>query len=200
MNVGGLFGHQAKECPRSGNPVCYNCGNDGHFSKDCQEPERAKSCYNCGSADHLLRECPEEARKPQMVTETSSNSGAARTVEEGAETPASSEQSEEVASEDSKVPSGPKNQRPALACYKCGKVGHKEKNCRGRGFAKKTQCYSCGGFGHLSKDCRHGQKCYKCGEMGHLSKDCEHTGGDKVCYECKEAGHIASQCPTVAAS
>ncbi|ANB13408.1 Gis2p [Sugiyamaella lignohabitans] len=209
---------QAKDCPKSGNPVCYNCGHDGHLSKDCQEPEKEKSCYNCGKAGHLLRECKEEPRKAVVIvpgassteTEASVSGSASTTSGSGAVsvslpgTSSSNENPDAAASslEDSEsaaassagtaVPTGPATSS-LVECYKCGKTGHIARNCNSRGFRK--QCYSCGGFGHLSKDCRQGQKCYKCGEMGHVSKDCAHADQDKVCYVCKLPGHVASQCP-----
>ncbi len=35
--------------------VCRNCGNKGHSTKDCRQPQR---CYNCHKTGHLANACP----------------------------------------------------------------------------------------------------------------------------------------------
>lgn len=37
----------------------YNCGNEGHMSRDCPEgPKDNKACYRCGQPGHISRDCP----------------------------------------------------------------------------------------------------------------------------------------------
>ena len=44
---------------------CYNCGQMGHISYDCQSPQVRKTCFSCGNAGHLSRDCPERLSKAQ---------------------------------------------------------------------------------------------------------------------------------------
>lgn len=34
----------------------YNCGLEGHVSKDCTAETKAKTCYKCGQEGHIV--CP----------------------------------------------------------------------------------------------------------------------------------------------
>jgi cellular nucleic acid-binding protein len=61
-----LFSHRKTECPEplkpragggGGGRACFNCGQEGHNSRDCTEP-RVMRCRNCDDEGHMSKECP----------------------------------------------------------------------------------------------------------------------------------------------
>ncbi|KAF1770377.1 hypothetical protein GCK72_002195 [Caenorhabditis remanei] len=48
--------HEDAERPRG----CHNCGEEGHFSRDCDKPKQPRfPCRNCNVVGHFAKDCPE---------------------------------------------------------------------------------------------------------------------------------------------
>ncbi|PIC51331.1 hypothetical protein B9Z55_001884 [Caenorhabditis nigoni] len=59
----GEEGHFSRECPKPKQPhlPCRNCNEVGHFSKDCDKPKVPFGpCRNCQKEGHFAKDCPEE--------------------------------------------------------------------------------------------------------------------------------------------
>lgn len=44
----------SRDCQKA-TPLCYNCNQHGHISRDCQNPRTEKACYRCNSTGHVVR-------------------------------------------------------------------------------------------------------------------------------------------------
>ncbi|KAJ1502173.1 hypothetical protein HMI56_002829, partial [Coelomomyces lativittatus] len=46
--------HQAKDCSQG--VKCYNCGGQGHTSRECTSARVEKACHRCNEVGHLAKD------------------------------------------------------------------------------------------------------------------------------------------------
>ncbi|KAK9458565.1 uncharacterized protein V1516DRAFT_135264 [Lipomyces oligophaga] len=158
----GEAGHQARDCPKRGNPLCFNCNQEGHLSRDCTAPPKEKTCYRCNETGHISRDCP-NTQSTERFGGASAPSGA-----ECYKCGKFGHIARNCTSNGYGAPTGYQNQS-GQTCYSCGGYGHLSRDC-----TQGQKCYNCGNIGHLSRDCPEAQDrvCYKCKQPGHIMAQC----------------------------
>ncbi len=131
---------------------CFNCGEEGHMSRDCSKPKkenrggdrerkRKRGCYNCGEDGHMNRDCPNSKMASQS---------------------------------DKKI-------RGCFNCGEDGHMSRDCPRPKKEGRDRTRGCFNCGEDGHMSRDCHKPKKdsrqgadrtrgCFNCGEDGHMSR------------------------------
>jgi hypothetical protein len=65
---------------------CYNCGRNGHKSKECKDKSKGTKCFSCNEFGHLSNACPsKQEEKKEGSTDNKNHKKALRIQEKEAE-------------------------------------------------------------------------------------------------------------------
>ncbi|KAK3942229.1 hypothetical protein QBC46DRAFT_309557 [Diplogelasinospora grovesii] len=171
----------AGEVVPRGIPICRNCSELGHISKNCPQEKyeadtvKVVKCFNCDGVGHRVRDCP----KPRVDKFACKNCG----------------QSGHKVAECPEPPNADN-----VECRKCNEMGHFSRDCPQGGGSR--GCRNCGQEGHMARECTEPRnmatmQCRNCDEYGHMGKECPKPRDiSRVkCSNCQEMGHFQSKCP-----
>jgi transposase InsO family protein len=82
--------------------------------------------------------------------------------------------------------------KQAMKCHGCGKMGHKQADCRSGPRRETRNCHNCGRPGHFAKDCRTTRKCDKCGRTNHATAQCWGSRPTGSANHQRASGHLAT--------
>ena len=171
--------------------------------------ERIVTCFNCGQQGHMSQNCQQDARLDSF---RGSDAPSGDQGGSGFDLGIRNNKSQKRVNILSKNRSG--LQGPVeRVCWHCGEKGHRRNDCPERPVDPNMICFGCRQKGHTLSKCPNttgggssagpakvsgGVSCYNCGDPGHASRNCKKPNSNfafAVCFICNEKGHLASRCP-----